>query len=106
MNKTFRLLGMASLLAMGVASAGWAANDGAGGVNSKSVTGTQLGSPQESSPSTGTAGTVNNGTYGMNNQANMPGKTYPGVVGPTGSTQPDATNPVRSSPSGGGGSNR
>jgi hypothetical protein len=29
--------------------------------------------------------------------------TYPGAVGPTGSTQPDATNPVRSSPSGGGG---
>jgi hypothetical protein len=107
MTKTLRLLGTASLLAMGLASASLAAGDeGSGGVNSKSVTGTQLGSPQESTPSTGTAGTVTNGTYGMNNQANMPGQRYPGVVGPTGSTQPDATNPVRSSPSGGGGNSR
>ena len=31
---------------------------------------------------------------------------YPGARGPTGSTQPDATNPVRSNPSGGGGQGR
>jgi hypothetical protein len=102
MIKSLRLLSLASFLAAGVATASLAAGDN-GGVGSKSVTGTELNSQQQGTPSTGTSGTTATGTYGMNNQANQPGNSYPGVVGPTGSTQPDATNPVRSSPSGGGG---
>jgi hypothetical protein len=44
----------------------------------------------------------NTGNTGTGVSAQTTGPVYPGVVGPTGSTQPDATNPVRSSPSGGG----
>jgi hypothetical protein len=39
------------------------------------------------------------GTPGVSTQSTG---AYPGARGPTGSTQPDATNPVRSNPSGGG----
>jgi hypothetical protein len=91
MTKTFCLFGFASLLVTGIASPTFAANDGSGGVN-KSVTGTQLGSPQENTPATGRAATAT---------SNQTGTNSPGTVGPTGSTQPDATNPSRSSPSGG-----
>src|SRR5438270_148233 len=99
MKKTLRVLGTASLLVTGVAATAVAAGSG-GPPSSQSVTGTQLGSPQESSPATGSSGATTNGTYGMNN----PGADrYPGGLGPTGSRQPDATNPARSSPSGGGG---
>jgi hypothetical protein len=105
MTKTLRLLSLASLLAAGFATVSLAAGDN-GGVGSKTVTGTQLNSQQQGTPSTGMAGTTATGSYGMNNQTNQPGNSYPGVVGPTGSTQPDATNPGRTSPSGGGGNSR
>ena len=65
----------------------------AGGVSSKAVTGTQTGSQQTNNPATGTA-------LGATSTQTAP--TYPATVGPTGSTQPDATNSVRSSPAGGG----
>jgi hypothetical protein len=106
MTKTLRLLSLASLLATGVATASLAAGSGGGGGSSQSVTGTETGSQQESLPATGSTGTATTGTYGMNSQASQTGKSYPASVGPTGSTQPDATNPVRSSPSGGGGNSR
>jgi hypothetical protein len=71
-----------------------AANDGTGGnVGPQRVTGTETGSQQVANPATAGAGTV------TTNQANG---TYPATVGPTGSTQPDATNPNRSQQSGGG----
>jgi hypothetical protein len=90
MTKTIRILGMAALLMMGAATA-MAAGDG-GGVSSKAVTGTETGSQQTNIPATGSA-------LGATSTQTAP---YPGTVGPTGSTQPDATNPSRSSPSGGG----
>jgi hypothetical protein len=91
MKKTMRLLSMAALLMTGAATA-MAAGDG-GGVSSKAVTGTETGSQQTNTPATGTA-------LGATSTQTAP--TYPGMVGPTGSTQPDATNPSRSSPSSGG----
>jgi hypothetical protein len=54
MIKTMRILSMASLLMMGAATA-MAANDGGGGVGSKGVTGTELGSQQTNIPATGSA---------------------------------------------------
>jgi hypothetical protein len=92
MKKTMRILSIASLLMTGAATAMAAAGD-TGDVGSKSVTGTKLGSPQTNTPATGTA-------PGATSTQTAP--TYPGTVGPTGSTQPDATNPSRSVPSGGG----
>jgi hypothetical protein len=94
MTKTMRILSMASLLAMGAATA-MAANDG-GGVGSKAVTGTATGSQQTNIPATGSAPSAT---------SNQAAPTYPATVGPTGSTQPDATNPSRPSPSGGGAKN-
>ena len=92
MKKTMQILSMASLLMTGAATA-MAANDG-GGVGSRGVTGTVTGSQQMNTPATGSA---------MGATSNPTAPAYPGKVGPTGSTQPDATNPSRSSPSGGGG---
>jgi hypothetical protein len=92
MNKTIRILAMASLLMTGAATAMAAGSEG-GGVSSKGVTGTELGSPQTNTPATGTA---------LGATSNQTAPTYPGTVGPTGSTQPDATNPSRSSVAGGG----
>jgi hypothetical protein len=92
MNKTIRILAMASLLMTGAAAAMAAGSEG-GGVSSKGVTGTELGSPQTNAPATGTA---------LGATSNQTNPTYPGTVGPTGSTQPDATNPSRSSNAGGG----
>ena len=92
MKKTMQILSVASLLMTGAATA-MAANDG-GGVGSKAVTGTETGSQQTNIPATGSA-------LGATSKQTAP--TSPGTVGPTGSTQPDATNPSRSSPSGGGG---
>jgi hypothetical protein len=74
----------------------WAGGAGdQGGVGSRATTGTQTGSQQTNIPATGSSA------------VGMPGPTvqpsYPGTVGPTGSNQPDATNPDRSSPAGGGG---
>jgi hypothetical protein len=91
MTKTIWILSMASLLMTGVATA-MAANEG-GGVGSKGVTGTELGSQQTNIPATGSA---------LGATSNQTGMTYPATVGPTGSTQPDATNPSRSTPGGGG----
>ena len=89
MKKTMRILSMASLLMMGAGTA-MAANYG-GGVGSKAVTGTELRSQQTNTPASGTA---------LGATATQTAPTYPGT--PTGSTQPDATNPSRSVPSGGG----
>lgn len=90
MKKTFCILGLASLLAVGTAVPGFAASDNA----SQATTGTQTGSQQVAKPATGSGSTV------TSNQANQ---AYPATVGPTGSTQPDATNLNRTQPSGGGG---
>ena len=92
MKKTMQILSMASLLMTGAAIA-MAAND-SGGVGSKGVTGIETGSQQTNIPATGSA---------LGATSNQTAPTYPATVGPTGSTQPDATNPSRSSPSGGGG---
>jgi len=52
--------------------------------------------PNQNTPATGSA--TNSGpSVGAQSTG-----AYPGATGPTGSTQPDATNPVRSNPSGGG----
>ena len=93
MRKSFSVVSAAFCLSV-IATAGMAAGSGASSGSSQSVTGTQLGSPQEASPATGSGSTV------TSNRANQ---TYPATVGPTGSTQPDATNPNRTQPSGGGG---
>ena len=93
MKKTIQIISMASLLMTGAATA-MAANDGGGGVGSRGVTGTQTGSQQTNIPATGSA---------LGATSNQTAPTYPATVAPTGSTQPDATNPSRSSPSGGGG---
>jgi hypothetical protein len=103
MKRTLGFLSVAALLATG----GAAMAPGAGvGDSSQSVTGTQLHSPQEGTPATGSATTAPGYTYQRNGATDMSAQStgqYPGAVGPTGSTQPDATNPVRSNPSGGGG---
>lgn len=90
MKKAFCILGLASsLLAAGAVVPGFAASDNA----SQATTGTQTGSQQVPTPATGSGSTV------TSNQANQ---SHPATVGPTGSTQPDATNPNRTQPSGGG----
>jgi hypothetical protein len=91
MTKAMRILGVTSLLVTGAATA-MAQND-AGGVSSRAMTGTQTGSQQTNTPATGTA---------LGATSNQTAPTYPATVGPTGSTQPDATNPARSSPAGSG----
>ena len=93
MTKTLCLFGFASLLALGSASPSFAAAGDGAGNSSQSVTGTQLGSPQESSPATGAAPSAT---------GNQPGMPAADNVGPTGSRQSDATGPTRSTPSGGG----
>ena len=45
----------------------------------------------------------NGGVAGLSAQTPGNGNKYPSVVGPTGSTQSDATNPNRTAPSSGGG---
>jgi hypothetical protein len=89
MKKVFSILGLASFLAAGAVVPGFAASDNA----SQATTGTQTGSPQVATPATGSGSTV------TSNQANQ---SHPATVGPTGSKQPDATNPNRTQPSGGG----
>jgi len=120
MTKTLQLLSLAALLATGTATATLAAADDSGGSKgSQSMTGTQTGSQQTNIPATDstiktpsgqyTTGTTAAPNYNANPRASTTGRSaqttgpaYPGVVGPTGSTQPDATNPSRSNPSGGG----
>ena len=80
MNKTIRILAMASLLMTGAAATMAASSEG-GGVSSKGVTGTELGSPQTNAPATDAA--LGASTRPID---------YPGTVGPDfRSTQPDAT---------------
>ena len=119
MSKALRLLGAAALLASGTTLA-MAAQEGHS-VGQEGTTGTMTGSQQTPAPATGSTMNTPNGQYstgtastptytypksttgtpGVSAQASGP--RYPGVVGPTGSHQPDATNPVRSNPTGGGG---
>src|SRR5690348_7996152 len=106
MKRTLGFLSVAALLATGgvaMAAGPGSAETGAGaGNSSQSVTGTRLHSPQEGTPATGSATSMPSQRNGSGMSAQSTGQ-YPGAVGPTGSTQPDATNPVRSNPSGGGG---
>ena len=76
------VFGLALCLSI-VAATSMAASDNGGNVGPQRVTGTQTGSPQVANPATGTGSTV------TSNSANQ---SYPATVGPTGSTQPDATN--------------
>jgi hypothetical protein len=104
MKRTLRLLSLAALLTTGAAAAMAAAND-AGSADSKSTVGTQTGSQQLSTPATGNAASPINsyppsggsGTASMSSQS-----ARPGVLGPTGSTQPDASHPSGSLPNAGG----
>jgi hypothetical protein len=115
MTKTLRLLSLATVLATGVAAAAMAASTGAS--DSQQVTGTMTGSQQTGTPAVDNTMTTRNGQYttstpstnvdprngssGTGMSAQSTGKQYPAVVGPTGSREQDATNPVRSSPTGG-----
>jgi hypothetical protein len=93
------------------------AASGDGASDSQQVTGTMTGSQQVGTPATDNTITTRNGQYttgtpstnvdprkgssGTGISAQSTGPRYPGVVGPTGSHQQDATNPSRSSPTGG-----
>ena len=70
MRKSFSVVSAAFCLSV-IATAGMAAGSGASSGSSQSVTGTQLGSPQEASPATGGGQT---GATVTSNQANQ---TYP-----------------------------
>ena len=74
-----------ALLMSGAAMAATAGNEGGQATSNQNA------------PATGS---VPSGTPSVSAQSTG---AYPGAVGPTGSHQPDATNPVRSNPSGGGG---
>ena len=87
MNRTLGILSVAALLATGGAAVAQK-----GGSEAQ-----QTANP----PATGSATT--SPTYDYQQGRTAQSNTYPGGVGPTGSHQPDATNPVRSNPSGGGG---
>jgi hypothetical protein len=115
MTKTLRLLSLATVLATGVTAAAMAASNGAS--DSQQVTGTMTGSQQTGTPAVDNTITTRNGQYtkstpsttvdprngssGTGMSAQSTGPQYPAVVGPTGSRQQDATNPIRSSPTGG-----
>jgi hypothetical protein len=108
MMKSLRLLSLAALLTTGAAAVSMAATDaGPESAGSKSITGTQTRSQQQSVPATGSAAPMTNqrmsngGAGGLSAQTPGNGNPYPGVVGPTGSSQSDATNPNRTAPSGG-----
>ncbi|HEY7580929.1 MAG TPA: hypothetical protein VH855_25330 [Acetobacteraceae bacterium] len=96
MKRTLGILGIAALLASGggaaMAASTGATDAGQPGTNNPPATGSAAPSP--------TYNYQHGGSAGMSAQSSG---SYPGAVGPTGSTQPDATNPVRSNPSGGGG---
>ena len=113
MTKTLRLLGLAALLTTGAATATMAASNETS-TDSQGVTGTMTGSQQVGTPATdntvttrdgqkttGTANDPRKGSSGTGISAQSTGPQYPSVVGPTGSDQQDATNPNRSSPTGG-----
>jgi hypothetical protein len=88
MKRTLALLSFAALLASG--GAAMAAGNDSG----------QQAPAKQNTPATGSSTTVPPNTSAQSTGA------YPAVKGPTGSHQPDATNPVRSNPSGGGGTSR
>ena len=106
MKQTLRLLSLAALLTTGAAAL--AATNDAGSSDSKNTVGTQTGSQQSSTPATGNTTsptyqyprTGANGTTGMSAQSAAGAR--PGVLGPTGSTQPDAAHPSGSLPNAGG----
>jgi hypothetical protein len=112
MTKTLRLLGLAALLTTGAATATMAASNESS-TDSQAVTGTMTGSQQVGTPATDNTVTTRNGqkttgtpdpkkgSSGTGISAQSTGPQYPSVVGPTGSNQQDATNPNRSSPTGG-----
>jgi hypothetical protein len=85
MKRTLALLSLAALLASG--GAAMAASNDSG----------QQAPANQNTPATGSATSTRPSVGAQSTGA------YPGAVGPTGSRQPDATNPVRSNPSGGGG---
>jgi hypothetical protein len=112
------LLGLAAFMASGVATVSLAAGSDAPN-GSQRTTETQTGSQMVGRPATGSAVNTPNGqnttntpsptyTYPKSGTAPTPGMSaqssgqpYPSVVGPTGSTQSDATNPNRTAPQGG-----
>ena len=107
MSKTLHVLSLAALLTTGSAATTFAASNGA--TDTQEMTGTMTGSQQVGRPATDDTITTRQGQYSTKptsptvNSAQSSGHPYPGVVGPTGSTQSDATNPNRS-PTGGDGS--
>ena len=100
MKKTLYTLGMASLLMTGVAATGFAA--GSGAQPSQSVTESQTGSQQLSTPATGAQ--VPAGNYGMSTTTGVNTNTAPGSAYRSAQSNPDAAHPTVPSPSGGGGS--
>ena len=101
MKNTLRAA-LAAFLALSIPHTAMAQTGGGSTENSgsKSVTGTQLGSPQTNTPATGSAAAP----ASTSAQTNAPGSSA--VVGPTGSKESDATNPNRSQPTAGGGTGR
>ena len=96
--KSLRLLSLAALLTTGLAAVSMAAGQDSSGGGPESS-----GSKQQNTPATGSAAPTNQrmsngGVAGLSAQTPGNGKAYPAVVGPTGSTQPDATNPNRAAP--------
>ena len=96
--KSLRLLSLAALLTTGLAAVSMAAGQDFP---------ESSGSKQQNTPATGSAAPMTNqrmsngGVAGMSAQTPGNGQKYPGVVGPTGSTQSDATNPNRTAPTSG-----
>jgi len=108
MSKTLHVLSLAALLTTGSAAATFAASSGA--PDTQEMTGTMTGSQQVGRPATDDTITTRQGQYSTKpisptaKSAQSSGHPYPGVAGPTGSTQSDATNPNRSPPGGDGSS--
>ena len=106
MSKALHVLSLAALLTTGSAATTFAASNGA--TDTQEMTGTMTGSQQVGRPATDDTITTRQGQYSTKpvaptaKSAQSSGHPYPGVVGPTGSTQSDATNPNRSPPGGDG----
>ena len=109
MSKALHVLSLAALLATGSAAATFA-DDSSGASDTQEMTGTMTGSQQVGRPATDDTIATHQGQYSTKpisptaKSAQSSGHPYPGVVGPTGSTQSDATNPNRSPPGGDGSS--
>ena len=89
MRKSFSVVSAAFCLSV-IATQGWRPALGRSSGSSQSVTGTQLGSPQEPAQ----PGDREGGPTGATVTSNQANQTYPATVGPTGSTQPDAPIPT------------